>query len=69
MSEIVMIGVREQDIIGTRENNIASIGILYGYGSKKELGSAAPDFLAPSVDEPKKTLMHQGNSQLNQTFV
>jgi phosphoglycolate phosphatase len=63
--EIVMIGDREQDIIGARENNIASIGVLYGYGSKKELGSAAPDFLAPSVDELKKTLMHQ----LNQTFV
>ncbi|MDQ0857431.1 phosphoglycolate phosphatase [Bacillus sp. V2I10] len=34
-SEIVMIGDREQDIIGARENNIASIGVLYGYGSKK----------------------------------
>jgi phosphoglycolate phosphatase len=53
-SEIVMIGDREQDIIGARENNIASIGVLYGYGSKKKLGSAVPDFLAPSVGRTKE---------------
>ncbi|TDL78778.1 HAD hydrolase-like protein [Peribacillus frigoritolerans] len=67
--DIIMIGDRKHDMIGAKENNIASIGVLYGYGSKKELSSASPEFLAQSVSALKKTLMQQGNTQLNQTFV
>ncbi len=33
----VMIGDRKHDVIGAENNNIASIGVLYGYGGKKEL--------------------------------
>ncbi len=35
--EIVMIGDRKHDIIGANHNEIASIGVLYGYGSETEL--------------------------------
>ncbi|MDR4362770.1 HAD-IA family hydrolase, partial [Bacillus anthracis] len=35
--EIVMIGDRKHDIIGANQNGIASIGVLYGYGSETEL--------------------------------
>ncbi|MGG4491439.1 HAD family hydrolase [Metabacillus idriensis] len=64
-SEIVMIGDREHDIIGAKENGIASIGVLYGYGSEKELSRAAANFLAPSVNELKKTLLQQGKTEFN----
>lgn len=32
-----MIGDRKHDIIGANYNEIASIGVLYGYGSETEL--------------------------------
>ncbi|HDR7861772.1 TPA: HAD family hydrolase, partial [Bacillus toyonensis] len=35
--EVVMIGDRKHDIIGANHNGIASIGVLYGYGSENEL--------------------------------
>lgn len=67
--EIVMIGDRVHDIIGAKQNKITSIGVLYGYGSKEEICSSEPDVIAQSVNELYKALIHQGKSQLNQTFV
>lgn len=46
-AEAVMIGDREQDILGAVENGIGSIGVLWGYGTQKELdASGARDFVA-----------------------
>lgn len=45
-SSAVMIGDREHDIIGAKENNLDSIGVLYGYGSRDELKNAGATFLA-----------------------
>ncbi len=36
-SEAAMIGDREHDMIGAKENNISSFGVLWGYGTKDEL--------------------------------
>ena len=33
----LMIGDRKFDIIGAKANNIASVGVLYGYGNSEEL--------------------------------
>ncbi len=44
--EAVMVGDREQDIRGARENGAGAIGVLWGYGTRKELLSARPDALA-----------------------
>lgn len=33
----VMIGDRSHDILGARENQLASIGVLYGFGDREEL--------------------------------
>ena len=48
-----MIGDREHDVIGARNNAMRSIGVTYGYGSRQELEGAAPDEL---VDRPEDLL-------------
>lgn len=35
-TEAIMIGDRKHDIVGAKENNLDSIGVLYGYGSIEE---------------------------------
>lgn len=48
---IVMIGDREQDIIGAKENGIQSVGVLFGYGSRRELKEAGADRIAETVKD------------------
>ncbi len=47
----VMIGDREHDISGAKENALPSIGVLYGYGSREELEKAGADYIAEAVDD------------------
>lgn len=47
----VMIGDREHDIFGAKENGLASIGVLFGYGSEDELKKAGADYIASSVED------------------
>ena len=47
----IMVGDRKHDILGARENGIASLGVLYGYGSREELTAAGADFLADHVED------------------
>lgn len=54
--ECVMVGDRSYDIIGAKENGIASVGVTYGYGSREELMSANPDYLADSPEELLKII-------------
>ena len=42
----VMIGDRNQDILGAKANSLPSIGVLYGYGDLEELQNAGADFIA-----------------------
>ena len=48
---IIMIGDRKHDIIGADENNIDSIGVTYGYGSKEEMAYMKPTYVVNSVQE------------------
>lgn len=41
-----MVGDREHDVIGARNNGLHAVGVLYGYGSVAELESAGVDNLA-----------------------
>ncbi|MBD2294431.1 HAD family hydrolase [Anabaena sphaerica FACHB-251] len=50
-STVVMVGDRSHDIIGAKKNNIASIGVTYGYGSREELETHKADLIA---DFPKE---------------
>lgn len=49
--EIVMIGDRKHDIIGANQNGIASIVVLYGYGSETELTEVGATHIANDVKE------------------
>ena len=48
--QAIMIGDRKHDVMGARENGLSSIGVLYGYGSRKELEKAGADFLVDTVE-------------------
>ena len=45
-NDTVMIGDRRHDIIGAKNNGLASIGVTYGYGTKEELQDSGADRLA-----------------------
>lgn len=47
----VMIGDTCYDVVGARENNLRSLGVLYGFGSRESLSAAGVDFLVESVTE------------------
>lgn len=51
LSKVVMIGDREHDIIGAKENNVKSIGVLYGYGDVIELTQARADYIVKNTSE------------------
>ncbi len=49
LDKIVMIGDRKHDVLGAKETGIASVGVLYGYGSRQELEEAGADVLAETI--------------------
>ncbi len=53
LSEAVMIGDREHDVLGGKEMGIESIGVLYGYGDREELEQAGADHI---VEQPLEVL-------------
>ena len=50
-SETVMIGDRFYDILGGKECGLATIGVLYGYGSREEFENAGADYIAETVED------------------
>ena len=48
-AKVLMIGDREHDIIGAKKNGLKSCGVLYGYGSRKELEAAGADYIIEAV--------------------
>ena len=56
VTNAVMVGDREYDILGARENGMDSIGVLYGYGSREELEAAGAGQIAETVEELRKRL-------------
>lgn len=51
LNEVIMVGDREHDVEGAKKVGIASLGVLFGYGSRDELIKAGADHLAATVDE------------------
>jgi len=52
----VMIGDRYHDITGAAKAGVASIGVLYGYGSREELEEHSADYLVESVEQLRELL-------------
>lgn len=46
IKEAIMIGDRHHDIDGAKQNNLKSIGVLYGFGDREELENAGADYIA-----------------------
>lgn len=59
LSSVVMIGDRKHDIIGAKENQLDSIGVLYGYGNRAELSAAGADYIVTDIAELRRQLLHQ----------
>ena len=53
----VMIGDREHDILGAKENGLDSIGVLYGYGDRAEHEAAGAGYIVETVEELKGALL------------
>lgn len=49
--QTVMVGDRKFDVLGAKSVGIASIGVLYGFGTEEELKEAGADFIAKTPDE------------------
>jgi len=56
---VIMIGDRKHDIIGAHKNDIASIGIEYGYGSSEEIAQIKPTFITKTVHELIQLFSHE----------
>ncbi len=56
MSDTVMIGDREYDILGAKTFGMDSVGVTYGYGSRKELQSAGATYIADNTSDILKYL-------------
>ena len=51
LSQVVMVGDREHDIIGAKTVGVDSIGVLVGYGSREELETAGAAYIAETLDD------------------
>lgn len=55
--KMIMIGDREMDINGARENGIASVGVRFGYAEKNELEDAGADYIVDTMEDLKELLL------------
>jgi phosphoglycolate phosphatase len=55
-SRVIMIGDRHHDIIGAKKVGIHSMGVLYGYGDRRELEEAGAEYIVETVSDIGKTL-------------
>ncbi|HFI0394714.1 TPA: HAD family hydrolase [Streptococcus suis] len=55
----IMVGDREHDIEGAQANQLASIGVLYGYGNRQELEEAGARWIIETVPDLQKILLMQ----------
>lgn len=56
-SEAVMIGDRHFDIDAAKKMGVASVGAVYGFGSREELTAAGADYLVDSAPEIEKIVL------------
>jgi phosphoglycolate phosphatase len=59
----LMIGDRNQDITGARENGMPVIAVTYGFGSREELRSVRPDHMVDRSEEIVSLLVNPSTSK------
>jgi len=57
--DAVMVGDRTSDIQAGKAFRFSTVGVLYGYGEREEIESAAPDHTVKTVKELEKLLLRQ----------
>lgn len=50
-SSAIMIGDRKHDILGAKENNLKTIGVLFGFGTLEELKEYGADYIAQTPND------------------
>ena len=56
----VMVGDRDQDILGARANGLPSMAVTYGFGHRDELAAARPDHSADHFRDVSRILVNSG---------
>ena len=56
-SRILMIGDRDSDVLGARANGIRGVGVLWGFGSEKELREVHADAICASPAELQRLIL------------
>lgn len=56
-TRVLMVGDREHDVIGARENGLSCLGVLYGYGSRAELETAGASLMAATPREAAELIL------------
>jgi phosphoglycolate phosphatase len=56
----VMVGDRDQDILGARANGLPSMAVTYGFGQRDELAAARPDHSADHFRDVSRILVNGG---------
>lgn len=54
---VLMIGDRSHDVLGAKKCGIDCVGVLYGYGSRKELKDAGAGYIAETVPDIAKIIL------------
>lgn len=57
LGDTVMIGDKSHDVIGAKETNLDSIGVLYGYGTYDELQKAGATYIVRNIAELQSQLI------------
>ncbi len=56
--DTVMIGDKKHDVIGAKQTNLDSVGVLYGFGDYEELSNAGATYIVKDVKELRNELMN-----------
>lgn len=58
LEKVLMVGDRNHDILGAKENGLDSMGVLYGYGSREELEEAGADYIAETTADIAEIILN-----------
>lgn len=58
VARTLMVGDREYDVLGAREVGMDCVGVLYGYGSRRELEDCGASYIVETVGELEQFLLN-----------